>query len=134
MATMDVLLVEDDPRIARVVERALTDVGHRVEVARDGLEGLTKVAALDYAAAGVRVNAIAPGPILTDNLKRAGPGAQQAAAAAMPMRRIGQPNEVAAAVVWLCSDDAAFVTGTTLVIDGGKLAGSPPFVRERKAR
>src|SRR5437016_14198678 len=41
MATMDVLLVEDDPRIARVVERALTDVGHRVEVARDGLEGLT---------------------------------------------------------------------------------------------
>src|SRR5437867_8312181 len=41
VATMDVLLVEDDPRIARVVERALTDVGHRVEVARDGLEGLT---------------------------------------------------------------------------------------------
>src|ERR1700682_1793929 len=40
-ATMDVLLVEDDPRIARVVERALTDVGHRVEIARDGLEGLT---------------------------------------------------------------------------------------------
>jgi NAD(P)-dependent dehydrogenase (short-subunit alcohol dehydrogenase family) len=80
----------------------------------------------------VRVNAIAPGPILTDNLKRAGSGAQQAAAAAMPMRRIGQPEEVAAATVWLCSDGAAFVTGTTLVIDGGKLAGTPPFVRERK--
>jgi NAD(P)-dependent dehydrogenase (short-subunit alcohol dehydrogenase family) len=99
---------------------------------KHGLEGLTKVAALDYAEAGVRVNAIAPGPILTDNLHRAGPAAQQAAAAAMPMRRIGQPTEVAAAAVWLCSDDAAFITGTTLVIDGGKLAGTPPFAMQRK--
>ena len=48
-ATMDVLLVEDDPRIARVVERALTDVGHRVEVARDGLEGLTSAASRGHA-------------------------------------------------------------------------------------
>ena len=95
--------------------------------AKHGLEGLTKVAALDYAAAGVRVNAIAPGPILTDGLIRAGDQAQQAAAMAMPMRRVGQPDEVAQAAVWLCSDDAAFVTGTTLVIDGGKLAGTPPY-------
>lgn len=100
---------------------------------KHGLEGLTKVAALDYAAQGIRVNAIAPGPILTDALARAGPAGQQAAAAAMPMGRIGQPEEVAAAAVFLCSDDAAFVTGTTLVIDGGKLAGAPPFTRERKA-
>ena len=98
---------------------------------KHGLEGLTKVAALDYAQRGVRVNAIAPGPILTDNLQRAGAAAQQAAAAAMPMRRIGLPDEVAAAAVWLCSDAAAFVTGTTLVIDGGKLAGTAPFVMER---
>jgi NAD(P)-dependent dehydrogenase (short-subunit alcohol dehydrogenase family) len=95
--------------------------------AKHGLEGLTKVAALDYAADGIRVNAIAPGPILTDNLIRAGDEAQQAAAAAMPMRRVGQPGEVAAAAVWLCSDEAAYVTGATLVIDGGKLAGAPPF-------
>jgi NAD(P)-dependent dehydrogenase (short-subunit alcohol dehydrogenase family) len=94
---------------------------------KHGLEGLTKVAALDYAALGVRVNAIAPGPILTDNLRRAGPEGQRLAAEAMPMRRIGRPEEVAAAAVWLCSDAADFVTGTTLVIDGGKLAGSPPF-------
>jgi NAD(P)-dependent dehydrogenase (short-subunit alcohol dehydrogenase family) len=100
---------------------------------KHGLEGLTKVAALDYAEHGVRVNAIAPGPILTDNLARAGVDAQHLAAAAMPMRRIGQPEEVAAAVVWLCSDDAAFITGTTLAIDGGKLAGAPPFVVQRKA-
>jgi NAD(P)-dependent dehydrogenase (short-subunit alcohol dehydrogenase family) len=95
--------------------------------AKHALEGLTKVAALDYAAHGVRVNVVAPGPILTDNLARAGAGAQEAAAAAMPMQRIGQPHEVAAAAVWLCSNQAAFITGATLVIDGGKLAGTPPF-------
>jgi NAD(P)-dependent dehydrogenase (short-subunit alcohol dehydrogenase family) len=96
--------------------------------AKHGLEGLTKVAALDYAARGIRVNALAPGPILTDGLRRAGEAAQRAAATAMPMQRIGSPDEVATAAVWLCSDQAAFVTGTTLVIDGGKLAGTPPFV------
>jgi NAD(P)-dependent dehydrogenase (short-subunit alcohol dehydrogenase family) len=95
--------------------------------AKHGLEGITKVAALDYAACNIRVNVIAPGPILTDNLRRAGEQAQRAAAAAMPLRRVGQPDEVANAVVWLCSDEAAFITGTTLVIDGGKLAGTPPF-------
>jgi NAD(P)-dependent dehydrogenase (short-subunit alcohol dehydrogenase family) len=95
--------------------------------AKHGLEGLTKVAALDYADRGVRVNAVAPGPILTDNLIRAGAAAQQAAANAMPIRRVGQPDEVADAVVWLCSGEAGFITGTTLVIDGGKLAGTPPF-------
>ena len=97
---------------------------------KHALQGLTKVAALDYAADHVRINAVAPGPILTDQLRRAGDSAQQMAAAAMPMRRIGQPEEVAAAVVWLCSDDAAFITGTTLAIDGGKLAGAPPFRME----
>jgi NAD(P)-dependent dehydrogenase (short-subunit alcohol dehydrogenase family) len=100
---------------------------------KHGLEGLTRAAALDYAAAGVRVNAIAPGPILTEGLAQAGPGAQQAAASAMPMQRIGQPEEVAAAAAWLCSDASAFVTGTTLVMDGGELAGVPAFVTQRKA-
>lgn len=95
--------------------------------AKHGLEGLTKVAALDYAEQGIRVNAVAPGPILTDNLKRAGNDAQQAAANAMPLKRVGTPQEVAAAAVWLCSNQAGFITGTTLTIDGGKLAGTPPF-------
>lgn len=95
--------------------------------AKHGVEGLTKVAALDYAGLGVRVNAVAPGPILTDNLRRAGDAAQATAAATMPLRRVGQPEEVAAAVVWLCSNQARFITGTTLTIDGGKLAGTPPF-------
>jgi len=92
-----------------------------------GLEGLTRVAALDYAAEGVRVNAIAPGPILTDGLAAVGPAAQEAAAKAMPMQRIGQPDEVAAAALWLSSDESAFVTGTTVIIDGGELAGVASF-------
>jgi NAD(P)-dependent dehydrogenase (short-subunit alcohol dehydrogenase family) len=96
--------------------------------AKHGVEGLTRVAALDYAAAGVRVNALAPGPILTGNLERAGADAQRAAARAMPLGRVGRPEEVADAVVWLCSDAAGFLTGTTVVIDGGKLAGTPPFM------
>jgi NAD(P)-dependent dehydrogenase (short-subunit alcohol dehydrogenase family) len=95
--------------------------------AKHGVIGLTKTAALDYADRNLRVNALAPGPILTDNLKRAGEDAQRLAALAMPMRRIGRPEEVAAAVVWLCSDQAAFITGATLPIDGGKLAGAAPF-------
>lgn len=95
--------------------------------AKHGVIGLTKTAALDYADRNLRVNALAPGPILTDNLERAGEDAQRLAALAMPMRRIGRPEEVAAAVVWLCSDQAAFITGATLPIDGGKLAGAAPF-------
>jgi NAD(P)-dependent dehydrogenase (short-subunit alcohol dehydrogenase family) len=97
-----------------------------------GLEGLTRVAALDHARDGVRVNAIAPGPVLTDNLRRAGAAAQDHVAASVPVGRVGQPQEVADAAVWLCSDAAAFVTGTTLVIDGGLTAGSPPFAMQRK--
>jgi NAD(P)-dependent dehydrogenase (short-subunit alcohol dehydrogenase family) len=99
-----------------------------------GVEGLTRVAALDYADQGIRVNAVAPGPILTDNLQRAGPEAQRLAANAVPIRRIGQPEEVAAAVTWLCSADACFVTGTTLVIDGGRTAGVPPFALRPQER
>jgi NAD(P)-dependent dehydrogenase (short-subunit alcohol dehydrogenase family) len=95
--------------------------------AKHGVIGLTKVAALDYAAQGVRVNAIAPGSILTGGLEAAGEEAQRGARRAIPMQRIGQASEVAAAAVWLCSDEASFVTGATLVLDGGKLAGMPPF-------
>jgi NAD(P)-dependent dehydrogenase (short-subunit alcohol dehydrogenase family) len=96
---------------------------------KHGVIGLTRSAALDYAERGVRVNALAPGPILTERLEAAGEEAQRQAGMAMPMRRIGRPEEVAAAVVWLCSDQASFITGATLPVDGGKLAGMAPFNR-----
>ncbi|HEY3036167.1 MAG TPA: SDR family NAD(P)-dependent oxidoreductase [Streptosporangiaceae bacterium] len=95
--------------------------------AKFGVIGLTRTAALDYAEAGVRVNALAPGPILTEQLQRAGQQAQQQAAKTLPMRRVGRPDEVAAAALWLCSQESSFVTGTTLVVDGGMLAGVAPF-------
>jgi NAD(P)-dependent dehydrogenase (short-subunit alcohol dehydrogenase family) len=100
---------------------------------KHGIVGLTKVAALEYAARNIRVNAIAPGPILTEQLERAGEAAQHNAAQAMPMRRIGRPEEIAAAVLWLCSDAASFLTGATIPIDGGKLAGMAPFARQAPA-
>jgi len=93
---------------------------------KTGIIGLTKVAALDYADRGIRVNVVAPGPILTHHLQAAGEQAQHQAGLSTPMRRIGRAEEVAAAVVWLCSDQASFITGATLPIDGGQHAGTKP--------
>jgi NAD(P)-dependent dehydrogenase (short-subunit alcohol dehydrogenase family) len=91
-----------------------------------GIIGLTKVAALDYADRGIRVNVVAPGPILTYHLEAAGPQAQRGAALSTPMRRVGTAAEVAQAVLWLCSDESSFITGTVLPIDGGQAAGNKP--------
>jgi NAD(P)-dependent dehydrogenase (short-subunit alcohol dehydrogenase family) len=91
-----------------------------------GIIGLTRVAALDYADQGIRVNVVAPGPILTHHLERAGEEAQRGAALSTPMKRVGRADEVAAAVLWLCSDQASFITGVTLPIDGGQYAGLKP--------
>jgi NAD(P)-dependent dehydrogenase (short-subunit alcohol dehydrogenase family) len=88
--------------------------------------GLTKSAALDYAKQGIRVNAVAPGGVQSDMLDRVtgGPNSESRAkmAAFHPMGRIGQPEEIAAAVLWLCSDEASFVTGHILSVDGGFVA------------
>ena len=91
-----------------------------------GIIGLTKVAALDYADQGIRVNVVAPGPILTYHLEAAGPQAQRLAGQSTPMRRVGSTAEVAQAVLWLCSDQSSFITGTVLPIDGGQAAGNKP--------
>jgi NAD(P)-dependent dehydrogenase (short-subunit alcohol dehydrogenase family) len=91
-----------------------------------GIIGLTKVAALDYADQGIRVNVVAPGPILTYHLEAAGPQAQRGAAQSTPMRRVGSPAEVAQAVLWLCSDQSSFITGTVMPVDGGQAAGNKP--------
>ena len=91
-----------------------------------GIIGLTKVAALDYADQGIRVNVVAPGPILTYHLEAAGPQAQRLAGLSTPMRRTGSAEEVARTVLWLCSDDSSFITGTVIPIDGGQMAGNKP--------
>jgi NAD(P)-dependent dehydrogenase (short-subunit alcohol dehydrogenase family) len=91
-----------------------------------GIIGLTKVAALDYADHNVRVNALAPGTILTHHLQRAGEQAQQAAARSTPMGRIGQSDEVADVVLWLCSEQSSYITGAVIPIDGGHSAGVKP--------
>jgi len=95
--------------------------------AKFAVVGLTRTAALDYADQGVRVNALAPGSIYTDHLERAGERARSYTASTIPAKRLGQPSEVADAAMWLCSPAASFITGVTLPVDGGLLAGMPPF-------
>ena len=86
---------------------------------KHGVTGMTKAAALDYATHGIRINAVAPGPIETPLLERAAAGNMDAYAKGVPLKRIGRPEEVASAVVWLLSDAASFITGQTVPIDGG---------------
>ena len=91
-----------------------------------GIIGLTKVAALDYADQGIRVNVVAPGPIMTHHLEAAGPQAQRQAGLSTPMRRTGTAQEVARVVLWLCSAESSFVTGAVIPVDGGQAAGIKP--------
>jgi NAD(P)-dependent dehydrogenase (short-subunit alcohol dehydrogenase family) len=90
-----------------------------------GCVGLTKTAALEYAKTNIRINCVCPGPIYTslfDKVAEAIPGAAEGAKNIVPMGRVGQPEEVAEAVVWLCSDAASFVTALAMSIDGGQAA------------
>jgi NAD(P)-dependent dehydrogenase (short-subunit alcohol dehydrogenase family) len=106
--------------------------GHALYVAsKHAVEGLTKSAALEVAGTGVRVNVVAPGPVDTGMLNRftGTSDAKAALAVGVPIGRIGQPNEVAAAVEFLASDKASFITGHSLLVDGGKLAGRPAAKR-----
>jgi len=97
--------------------------------AKHGVVGLTRTAALEYASSGIRVNAVCPGWIETPMVMDSGPqpasipAVYNALAGLMPLGRLGKPEEVAAAVAWLCSDAASFVTGHPLLVDGGALAG-----------
>jgi len=89
---------------------------------KHGIVGLTRSGALDYAEHGIRINAVAPGPILTDRIAALPEEERRPIVQAVPMRRIGLPEDVAATVAWLCSDEAAFITGAVIPVDGGQLA------------
>ncbi len=91
--------------------------------AKHAVIGATKSAALDYAARNVRVNVVAPGPVMNDRIASLPEEHRAPIARAVPLGRIGRPEEIAAAVAWLCSDQASFITGAVLSIDGGRLAG-----------
>jgi NAD(P)-dependent dehydrogenase (short-subunit alcohol dehydrogenase family) len=91
--------------------------------AKHGVIGFTKSAALEYAARGIRINAICPGLIQTpmsDQMVAAGQGeALEAMEKSIPMARVGRSEEIASAVLWLCSDAASYVTGQSISVDGG---------------
>jgi NAD(P)-dependent dehydrogenase (short-subunit alcohol dehydrogenase family) len=91
---------------------------------KHGVVGLTKTAALEYAKQGIRVNCVCPGYIHTPMTARglSDPERQAQIIARHPIGRLGTPEEIAEAVVWLCSDAASFVTGHTMTVDGGYVA------------
>lgn len=89
---------------------------------KHGVLGLTKSAALEYAARGIQINAVCPGIIRTpmvENMLNSEPDAMAELMKLQPIGRLGEPEEIARAVLWLCSSDASFVTGQALAIDGG---------------
>jgi NAD(P)-dependent dehydrogenase (short-subunit alcohol dehydrogenase family) len=89
---------------------------------KHGVVGLTKNAAAEYANDGIRVNAVCPGAILTPLMAGYPEEMRTEILAPQPMTRFGTPEEIAAAVTWLCSDESSFVTGVALPVDGGSVA------------
>ncbi|MGH7898896.1 MAG: SDR family NAD(P)-dependent oxidoreductase, partial [Candidatus Binatia bacterium] len=101
--------------------------------AKAAVINLTRTAALELAASGIRVNAVCPGVIDTPPVRRAfsvAPDREQAVSAAVPLGRLGRPDEIAKAILFLASDDSSYMTGATLVVDGGLTAstGIPDLV------
>lgn len=92
------------------------------QASKGAVRQMTRAAAMQYAAEGIRVNAVCPGVINSDMLQRASDEYQARRSAQMPMGRFGEPLEVAYGVLYLASDESSYITGTDLVIDGGLVA------------
>lgn len=93
--------------------------------AKHGVAGLTKAAAVEYGRHGIRVNAVCPGPIRTPMMARLlgeRPNAEERFARGGPLKRLGEAEEIAETVAWLCSDRASYVTGVPMPVDGGFMA------------
>jgi NAD(P)-dependent dehydrogenase (short-subunit alcohol dehydrogenase family) len=93
---------------------------------KHGVVGITKVAALEYARKGIRVNAVCPGFTRTpmvDAMLQERPGLEERLEARMPVGRFGTPEEIASSILYLCSDAASFITGHAMLLDGGLTAG-----------
>jgi len=119
-------------RIVNIASRAMLGRPGRTvySAAKAGVVGMTRTWALELAADGITVNCIAPGPIATENFRRLNPrvgNEPSALEASVPVGRIGEPRELAAAVAYFLSDDAAFTTGQVLHVCGGLSVGFSYF-------
>ena len=101
----------------------VTSPGHgHYSASKAGIIGFVRAAALEFASHGITVNAVEPGNILTEGMERdRGPAYIARMEAAIPLARLGQPSEVADAILFLASDEARYVTGTSIVVDGGQI-------------
>jgi len=122
-------MLRNDPPVRGAIVNTSSNAGLRAvtllsayTASKHGILGLTKNAAVEYANHGIRVNAVCPGAIMTPLMSNESPERQQEILAPQAMTRFGEPAEVAAAVLWLCSDEASFVTGVALPVDAGSVA------------
>jgi NAD(P)-dependent dehydrogenase (short-subunit alcohol dehydrogenase family) len=122
-------MLENNPPTRGAIVNTSSNAGLRAvallsayTASKHGILGLTKNAAVEYANDGIRVNAVCPGAIMTPLMSDQPPERQQEILAPQAMTRFGEPEEVAAAVVWLCSEEASFITGVALPVDAGSVA------------
>ncbi len=122
-------MLDNDPPHRGAIVNTSSNAGLRAVMmlsaytaSKHGILGLTKNAAVEYADDGIRVNAVCPGAIMTPLMTGQPPERRREILAPQAMTRFGEPAEVAAAVVWLCSQEASFVTGVALPVDAGSVA------------